>query len=91
VGESFDARCKQCGTVSNVAVGGGFNFDMLHCEVCGRASARERLKKLEVGGDLEAPWGRCDCGGELSYDAPPRCPQCRSTDLGAIGNYINYD
>jgi hypothetical protein len=92
LGESFDARCKACGTLFNVSIGGGFNFDMLHCEVCGKAASRDRLKKIDTDDAEEgAPWGRCGCGGELSHDAPPRCPTCRSSDFEAVGNYINYD
>jgi hypothetical protein len=90
VGESFDARCRTCGEVFNVALGGGFNFDMLHCEVCGRAEARERLLKLDEN-EQDALWGRCGCGGILSHEAPARCLTCRSTAYEAIGNHILYD
>lgn len=31
--------------------------------------------------DVEGCAGHCTCGGSFALDAPPRCPQCRSTDL----------
>ena len=25
--------------------------------------------------------GKCDCGGKYTFDAPPRCPKCGSTNV----------
>jgi hypothetical protein len=36
--------------------------------------------------------GRCCCGARFTFDAPPRCPKCRSTRLGeGDGPLILYD
>jgi hypothetical protein len=101
-------------TVSN---GGGFMFDMLHCDACGRSrSVRhqelgdihlrfikglgrpyavsrasmdrriqeeysgEPLSRDEYHAAVEATMESCSCGGRFAYDAPARCPTCRSTD-----------
>jgi hypothetical protein len=91
VGESFDARCSNCGEIFNISIGGGFRFMMLHCEVCGKPKARNIAEKIELGLDEAGHWGTCPCGGDLSFDAPPRCPKCRSTKYEVPGNYVNYD
>ena len=96
--------------------GGGFFFDLLHCDTCGRtrsvghqdlgdihlayvkglpgpyAVARaktDRRIQQEYPGELltrdeywaaaEATLDLCACGGRFRYDAPARCPGCRST------------
>ena len=89
MGSSFDARCKECGHVSEVSEGGGFEFDMLHCEICGKPEGRHR-GKFALASE-PAPWGQCSCGGALSRNAPSRCPKCRSTELEPLGNFTDYD
>jgi len=42
--------------------------------------AFERARS-EFEGEVEAFAGECSCGGRFCYDAPLRCPSCRSTDL----------
>lgn len=108
--------CRDCGATFTVAEGGGFFFDLLHCEACGRprsvshedlgdihrgfvkglpgpyAVARAgldaqikasypgpALTRAEYHGQAEASLDPCPCGGRFRYDAPPRCPACRST------------
>jgi predicted Zn-ribbon and HTH transcriptional regulator len=47
-------------------------------DICARApfSAEEYHKAVEQTG------GRCpNCGGSAKFDAPPRCPKCKSTEL----------
>ena len=55
-------------------------------------------KPLTRGGyhaAAEATLGACACGGRFSYDAPARCPECRSTaeqwDEDPHGSHIFYD
>lgn len=108
--------CKACGTEFPVRDGGGFFFDMLHCDACGRAQGLGHrdlgevhlrfvkgldhpyaIARLEVdrriqeeypgeplSGDeyhaaAEATAAPCSCGGRFTYDAPARCPNCRSS------------
>jgi DNA-directed RNA polymerase subunit RPC12/RpoP len=30
---------------------------------------------------VEAIAGSCECGGDFTFDASPRCPECRSEDI----------
>jgi hypothetical protein len=89
MGSSFDARCNDCGEVHEVSLGGGFTFMLLHCDVCGKPKSVSLRKKIDP--EAEDPWGRCRGGGDLSTEAPPRCPKCRSTEFEPIGNFTDYD
>jgi len=42
---------------------------------------------------VEVMLGKCKCGGFFSFDAPARCPNCRSTEHTAApgGEMIDYD
>jgi hypothetical protein len=89
MGEAFDATCQDCGTVSNVSLGRGFTFLLQHCEACGKPKALSLREKIDPDDDT---FDTCECGGRLSFDAPPRCPDCRSTDLEPIeGTHVLYD
>ena len=116
MGSSTGQQCRSCGTSFVVDQGGGFFFDQLHCDQCGRvwsighadlgdlhlgfvkglgrpyAIARaENDARIQrefpgpvVSGEayvagVEALAPACECGGSFKYDAPPRCPTCRST------------
>jgi len=96
--------------------GGGFFFDLLHCDTCGstrsvgheelgdihlrfvkglpgpyavsrmamdrriqREYPGEPLTRDEYHAAAEATVDACGCGGRFRYDAPARCPGCRST------------
>jgi hypothetical protein len=112
--------------------GGGFMFDLLHCDTCGattsvshqelgdihlgfvkglpgpyalvRAGMDRRIQEEFDGRVLsreeyhvaaEATLKACACGGTFTYDAPARCPGCRSTeeqwDEDPSGGFICYD
>ena len=95
--------------------GGGFFFDLLHCDKCGkdRSVSHEELDDVHLGfvkglpgpyaiaraamdrriqaeypgkpltrneyhAAAEATLEPCACGGSFRYDAPVRCPECRS-------------
>ena len=116
MGSSTGYICKDCNTHFSVRDGGGFFFDMLHCDRCGgaRSVSHKDLGEIHLGfvKGLPGPYaiaragmdrriqqefegkalsrdeyhaaaeqtlGNCDCGGTFRYDAPPRCPSCRST------------
>ena len=132
MGSSSGHICRACGTRFTVMSGGGFFFDMLHCDTCGatkevghrelgdvhlgfvkglpgpyavaRAAMDRRIQREYKGQPLtrdeyhagaEATLGACACGGRFTYDAPARCPECRSTedqwDVDPHGSGIFYD
>ena len=37
--------------------------------------------------------GKCECGGKYTFNAPSRCPNCRSTNTEVVqdGDFILYD
>ena len=117
MGSASGYICEACGARFVASGGGGFYFDLLHCDQCGRdrsvghqdmgdihlgfvkglrgsyAVSRSRLDEQikatyegtplsrdEYHAAVEATLDPCDCGGRFRYDAPARCPQCRSTE-----------
>ena len=132
MGSASGQICRACGTRFTVQSGGGFFFDLLHCDTCGRTQnvghqdlgdihlrfvkglpgpyavsrgAMDRRIQQEYPGEpltraeyhtaVEATFEPCPCGGRFRYDAPPRCPSCRSTgeqwDADPEGGYMLYD
>jgi len=116
MGSASSFICRTCGAHFMARDGGGFMFDLLHCDTCGatrsvshqdlgdihlgfvkglpgpyavaRAAMDRRIQAEYPGRALtrheyhaaaEATLGACACGGTFSYDAPARCPGCRST------------
>ena len=116
MGMASGQLCRACGTKFTVRSGGGFFFDLLHCDTCGRTrnvghqdmgdihlgfvkglpgpyavirSEMDRRIRAEYPGAplsrdeyhvaVEATLDPCPCGGRYRYDAPARCPTCRST------------
>lgn len=51
------------------------------------------LSKEEYHSIIEDILGKCMCGGALKFNAPPRCPKCKSTDFRSDpeGDIIMYD
>ncbi|MFZ0926434.1 MAG: hypothetical protein WCE82_12175 [Halobacteriota archaeon] len=43
--------------------------------------------------DVEKYAGKCACGGSFKVNAPPRCPQCKSSDvlLDIAVNGVHYE
>ena len=117
MGSATSYICRTCGTHFMARDGGGFMFDLLHCDTCGatksvshqelgdihlgfvkglpgpyamaRAAMDRRIQDEYPGQDAHAgrvPRGGrgdaqvCACGGRFRYDAPARCPGCRSTE-----------
>jgi hypothetical protein len=106
VGSEHVAICTNCGTRCTVREGGGFFFEIVHCERCGRAKSVgfDELGSLSPiqGADtqseayrsaVERIAGRHRCSGHYRLKAPPRCPRCRSTDLEVDldGPFLQYD
>ena len=103
-GFSFDAlRCDQCGeetTVSHkdvwesyLAMLKGGNFSMPEPDGAdGRTYPGEPITDEEYRRRVEAKAGTCSCGGQFRFDAPLRCPVCRSTSVADDGTYgIMFD
>lgn len=107
MGESYTVRCKDCNKTFEVSIGGGFFFHLLHCDRCGRErsisliEADKKIKKenknLSIQDKkydelIEEYAGTCKCGGSFKFEAPPRCPRCRSEEYEQIGGTITlYD
>jgi Zn finger protein HypA/HybF involved in hydrogenase expression len=52
----------------------------------------EPISKSKYHAEVESQAGSCKCGGHYAFDAPPRCPACRSTRMDQImGIEVNYD
>lgn len=116
MGSASGYICRTCRAKFQVRSGGGFFFDLMHCDTCGEtmsvrhqelgdihlgvvkglpgpyAVARmemdrqiqreypgEPLTREEYHAAAEATLDPCSCGGSFRYDAPARCPKCRST------------
>jgi Zn finger protein HypA/HybF involved in hydrogenase expression len=41
----------------------------------------EPISEAEYHQEIEKLTRKCRCGGRYRFDAPPRCPKCRSTDI----------
>jgi len=64
-------------------------------------SAHDRYVRENYPGDpiseaeyrkvVEEIAGQCECGGRFRFDAPARCPRCKSDDIEAIGEVLMYD
>ncbi len=115
MGSTTGYICRTCHSKFKVSNGGGFFFDLLHCDACGEAksvshqdlgdihlrfvkglpgpyavarAAMDRRIQREYPGTppsradyhaaAEATLEPCSCGGRFRYDAPARCPTCRS-------------
>ena len=91
MGRGFDAICNDCGTKFQVNDGPGMIAMPLHCNNCGKEWWWEFGPEGPVGN--RRPHRRCECGGTFTLSAPPRCPNCRSTDFGRDpeGTEILYD
>jgi hypothetical protein len=40
---------------------------------------------------IESTAGSCKCSGKFAFDALPRCPKCRSTDITEGETIMHYD
>lgn len=78
-------RCRTCGTRFQVRSGGGFFFDLLHCEACGEAKSvgHQELGDIHLGfvKGLPGPYRGCPVG-----NGPPHPARVlrRAPDPGGI-------
>lgn len=92
-------RCERCGQDRSVprdnirgmdfAYVKGQDFPM---EELDRSDRRmipgQPITKEEFRRRVVAAAGVCECGGRFSFDAPLRCPACRSTDVEGDHRHI---
>ena len=84
------ARCKSCAEEFQSYEGPSMVWWPLRCDQCGK----ERRVALSVLWKMGWDWGdeqsnaaiekrlkRCTCGGRHRFEAPVRCPKCKSTDI----------
>ena len=51
----------------------------------------EPLSEEEYHKAVEKIAGKCKCGGQFRFNAPPRCPKCRSAELLRYEHVLEYD
>ncbi len=49
------------------------------------------VSEAEYHAAIEASLPKHDCGGRFRFEAPTRCPKCRSTDVEPGPNLVLYD
>ena len=85
-------RCKRCGEDRDVshddirdaylAYLKGLNCMMAELDGSdGRTYHGEPITRREFRRRVLATVGTCECGGRFSYNAPLRCPACKSTEV----------
>lgn len=94
-------ECRNCGHKFTLNDGGGLVCLQLRCDSCGRPKSiyikdsdvlrKAALPDKEYCNEVEKSAGACPCGGKYTFDAPPRCPKCRSTDIDKGNIIVMYD
>jgi hypothetical protein len=51
----------------------------------------EPIGEAEYDLEVERIVGGCKCGGTFTFKAPPRCPQCRSSQIEESRPHLYYD
>lgn len=51
----------------------------------------EPISESDYQAAIEELAGSCDCGGNFTFDAPSRCPACRSTHIEVHPPTVMYD
>jgi len=62
-----------------------------HDEYVRKHIKAESISEDEYHKEIEILTGKCSCGGNYTFDAPPRCSRCRSTRLEEGEAGIFYD
>jgi DNA-directed RNA polymerase subunit M/transcription elongation factor TFIIS len=86
-------RCSLCGSSETIA------HDQIMETV---RNLNEQLRQVDLEDDfnrvhdefrrsVETYAGVCRCGGRLTFDAPPRCPACSSTEIELGQPWHLYD
>jgi predicted Zn-ribbon and HTH transcriptional regulator len=64
---------------------------MEHDEDVRKNAPVEPISEDEYHKGIEVLVGKCRCRGNYTFDAPPRCPKCRSTRIEDYGPALCYD
>ena len=127
MGHTAETKCRDCCKDFTFDQGGGFFFQLLRCDQCGKTKSighdklgdlrkqyhrgklhsflipiedQERYKQKygvlpisekEYHQAVEAIAGPCECSGKYTFDAPPRCRDCRSTRIDEGKTILFYD
>ncbi|MFC2167507.1 hypothetical protein ACFLRW_00870 [Acidobacteriota bacterium] len=51
----------------------------------------DSITESEYHREIEKLMGQCKCGGQHSFDAPPRCPGCNSINIEKGDVFMMYD
>ena len=103
-----DLRCNQCGQSTTVSFDDLGEIHFAYLKGLGGPYAlatRERdqfirenfpgeaISEDEYHKAVEAFAGKCNCGGQFTFDAPAMCPECRSMEFkeDPDGEQICYD
>jgi predicted Zn-ribbon and HTH transcriptional regulator len=91
MGHGFGVICKECGTKFQVNDGPGMIAMPFRCDRCGKEWWRRYPQEGPLEGNPNPP--TCDCGGTFTTEAPPRCPNCRSSEHeeDPDADHIMYD
>lgn len=84
MGIQYQATCKNCGKEFTANIGGGFRFELLYCNTCGKE------KSIDIEKFQEDRIYPCRCGGIFRPDAKPPCPKCKSKDWDGV-KVLYYD
>lgn len=79
----YPAQCNSCKHEFRIYTGHGFYFTICSCVDCGKSKRidhpNERGYAVKLTPEI---MGKCEeCGGNISEDAPKRCPKCKSIDI----------
>ncbi len=86
MGHSFGVICQTCQHRFTISHGPGFYFNLLRCESCGKTKnvTLEEMEKVGISrldkAGVENIAGKCECGGNFTEKAQPRCPECGSVE-----------
>lgn len=99
-------RCDQCGQVRSIAfrdlgelhVRYVKGLSVPYCTASEESDRQiqehapvEPISQQEYHRGIETIAGNCACGGQYTFDAPVRCPQCRSTRIEQGEPTLFYD
>lgn len=99
-------RCDQCGQIKSIAfrdlgelhVRYVKGLSIPYCTASAESDRQiqehapvEPISQEEYYRRIETIAGKCECGGQYTFEAPVRCPQCRSTRIEEGEPTIYYD